>query len=82
MELPPEITNTKKELKNEYSEEDFNELFNEVAGQKQIQEDKYKATLNSELKKHNIEDKGSSNHSEDSNDTKNSDEDSNKEDNQ
>lgn len=82
MELPPEITNTKKELKNEYSEEDFNELFNEVAGQKQIQEDKYKATLNSELKKHNIEDKSSSNHSEDSNDTKNSDEDSNKEDNQ
>lgn len=82
MELPPEITNTKKELKNEYSEEDFNELFNEVAGQKQIQEDKYKATLNSELKKHNIEDNGSSNHSEDSNDTKNSDEDSNKEDNQ
>lgn len=82
MELPPEITNTKKELKNEYSEEDFNELFNEVAGQKQIQEDKYKATLNSELKKHNIEDDGSNNHSEDSNDTKNSDEDSNKEDNQ
>lgn len=82
MELPPEITNTKKELKNEYSEEDFNELFNEVAGQKQIQEDKYKATLNSELKKHNIEDNGSNNHSENSNDTKNSDEDSNKEDNQ
>lgn len=82
MELPPEITNTKKELKNEYSEEDFNELFNEVAGQKQIQEDKYKATLNSELKKHNIEDNGSNNHSEDSNNTNNSDEDSNKEDNQ
>lgn len=70
MELPPEMTNAKTELKNEYSEEDFNELFNEVAGQKQIQEDKYKATLNSELKKHNIEDNGSNNHSEDSNDTK------------
>ena len=82
MELPPEITNTKKELKNEYSEEDFNELFNEVAGQKQIQEDKYKATLNSELKKHNIEDNSSNNHLENSNDTKNLDEDSNKEDNQ
>ncbi|TPE57702.1 ATP-dependent zinc metalloprotease FtsH [[Mycoplasma] falconis] len=55
MELPPAITKTKKTLQKEYSEEDFNELFNEVAGEKKISDDKYKDDLDKELEKHNID---------------------------
>lgn len=56
MKLPEEITTTKETLKEEYSENDFNNLFNEISGKKNITEDKYKDDLDEELKKHAIKD--------------------------
>ncbi|BAP39445.1 ATP-dependent zinc metalloprotease FtsH [Metamycoplasma canadense] len=56
MKLPEELTKTKENLKEEYSEKDFNVLFNEVLGQKNISEDKYKNDLEKELEKHSIND--------------------------
>ncbi|AXE60985.1 AAA family ATPase [[Mycoplasma] phocae] len=56
MKLPPAMTKSKESLQKEYSESDFNELFNEVAGKKKITDDKYENKLNQELEKHNIAD--------------------------
>ncbi|AZZ65692.1 ATP-dependent zinc metalloprotease FtsH [Metamycoplasma phocicerebrale] len=56
MKLPEAITKTKESLKEEYSEQDFDVLFNEVSGKKKITKDKYKKDLDSELKKHSIKD--------------------------
>ncbi|ENY69241.1 ATP-dependent zinc metallopeptidase FtsH [Metamycoplasma auris 15026] len=57
MKLPEEMTTTKEQLKEEYSENDFNTLFNEVSGKKQIEDDKYKDDLDAELKKHSMDNK-------------------------
>ncbi|MCV3733740.1 ATP-dependent zinc metalloprotease FtsH [Mycoplasma enhydrae] len=57
MKLPEAITKTKETLKEEYSKQDFETLFNEVSGQKQISKDKYKNDLDKELKKHDIDSK-------------------------
>ncbi|TPR53867.1 ATP-dependent zinc metalloprotease FtsH [Metamycoplasma neophronis] len=54
MKLPPALDKTKAALKKEYSSEDFDELFNEVAGNKKLDIDNYKDDLDKELKKHNI----------------------------
>ncbi|WP_373440443.1 ATP-dependent zinc metalloprotease FtsH [Metamycoplasma equirhinis] len=62
MKLPPAINKTKESLHSEYSQSDFDTLFNEVSGKKNIEEDKYKTDLDNELEKHNInkkEDKNS-----------------------
>ncbi|CRH46073.1 ATP-dependent zinc metalloprotease FtsH [Chlamydia trachomatis] len=56
MKLPENLTQTKEILKEEYSEKDFNILFNEVSGQKNIFEDKYKKDLEKELAKHSVSD--------------------------
>ncbi|WP_185939017.1 ATP-dependent zinc metalloprotease FtsH [Mycoplasmopsis arginini] len=56
MKLPDNLTQTKETLKEEYSEKDFNILFNEVSGQKNIFEDKYKKDLEKELAKHSVSD--------------------------
>lgn len=56
MKLPENLTQTKETLKEEYSEKDFNILFNEVSGQKNIFEDKYKKDLEKELAKHSVSD--------------------------
>ncbi|WP_369085836.1 ATP-dependent zinc metalloprotease FtsH [Metamycoplasma spumans] len=53
MQLPPSLNKVKEELKTEYSEKEFNELFNEVLGQKNIKVDNYKEQLESELKEQN-----------------------------
>ncbi|PZV99864.1 ATP-dependent zinc metalloprotease FtsH [Metamycoplasma auris] len=50
MKLPEEMTNTKEILKEEYSEADFNTLFNEISGKKLIEDDKYKDDLDAKLK--------------------------------
>lgn len=62
MKLPPAINKTKESLHSEYSQSDFDTLFNEVSGKKNIEKDKYKTDLDNELEKHNInkkEDKNS-----------------------
>lgn len=51
MQLPPEITKSKEDLHDEYSDQDFDNLFNEVSGKKVISEDKYADDLNEEIKK-------------------------------
>lgn len=56
MKLPEALTSTKESLKQEYSETDFNILFNEVSGKKNITNDKYKNDLEKELAKHSIKD--------------------------
>lgn len=56
MKLPENLTQTKETLKEEYSEKDFNILFNEVSGQKNVFEDKYKKDLEKELAKHSVSD--------------------------
>ncbi|ACF07575.1 AAA family ATPase [Metamycoplasma arthritidis] len=50
MKLPPAITKTKEDLHEEYSDQDFDNLFNEVSGKKIISEDKYVDDLNKEIK--------------------------------
>ncbi|WP_205852847.1 ATP-dependent zinc metalloprotease FtsH [Mycoplasma phocoeninasale] len=68
MQLPPAMNKSKESLQKEYSERDFNELFNEVAGKKKITDDKYGDKLNQELEKHNIADvKGEDNKKEEEN---------------
>ncbi|MGX9359043.1 ATP-dependent zinc metalloprotease FtsH [Mycoplasma sp. 2575] len=54
MKLPEGLSKTKEQLKVDYSEVDFNNLFNEVSGAKKITEDKYKNDLAEELAKHDV----------------------------
>lgn len=57
MKLPPRMDKEKQELSKTYSKEDFEELFNEVAGEKKISEDKFKSEFDKNDKKSEKPDK-------------------------
>ena len=57
MKLPPRMDKEKQELSKTYSKEDFEELFNEVAGEKKISEDKFKSEFDKDDKKSEKPDK-------------------------
>ena len=68
MKLPEEISKDKTELKKEIPKVDFETLFNEVAGQKVVSEDKYKDDLKKQQKE--LEEKSNSKTTKKSNDNK------------
>ena len=57
MKLPTRLDKEKQELSKTYSKEDFEELFNEVAGEKKISEDKFKSEFDKDDKKSEKPDK-------------------------
>ncbi|AWX42522.1 ATPase AAA [Metamycoplasma cloacale] len=62
LQLPPTMEKTKEDLKSEYTKEDFDALFNEVAGVKKIEESKM-STEKFETKKQKLDDNDDSNNS-------------------
>ncbi|VEU55786.1 ATP-dependent zinc metalloprotease FtsH [Metamycoplasma orale] len=68
MKLPEEISKDKTELKKEIPKVDFETLFNEVAGQKVVSEDKYKDDLKKQEKE--LEEKSKSKTTKKSDDNK------------